>query len=668
MPEGAGNAAKCGDPCRRPPPPLSHPRSGTRSLVLKSMSRPVSGFRLGGSRHTKKEGTGPHMIRFRSLATWVSVAVFALLSGCNDDDPPSSSNTPAPPVAANAPPTANAGADQVVAPDASVSLNGNGSTDTDGTIASYAWTQSSGTAVTLTAANTATPGFTAPSASGALVFQLTVTDNGGASRSDTVTVTVNAPPVAQAGADQTVPAGAAVTLGGSGTDADGTIASFAWTQTSGEAVTLSAANTAAPTFTAPNVAGTLVFQLTVTDNLGAIHTDTVAVTIGLAASAPRIVRQPVSPSAVEHGSALLFVVAAGEDLTYEWRGPFGFVKSSPEPFLLRPDLDSSDDGNCYYVIVSNAGGSVTSEEGCVTVAPIGDGILDPFDENLGDDEAAASGYANTLLWLADQLSGGFLVPSFAALTGNPGMLSGVPRAVEAAESCLQSGTFDGATFDDSIVTTAMPLPVGRHTLTFAWSDCRTTNDDLFVEDGGIRIDYDFPERFGEGTATYYFSGYQDSRGHGPLNGVAHVTSSVSGSPGNELEDHIDIELDNDLSHGAFVSRVNSDLSVERRYNDAGSLATRASLRFNVSMQTFDSNGSAGVVVGSSGPFLLRFNQGGGGGEEESSPFTAVGTMSVSLVDASNFHLADLELFNGPDWRFTVIPQEECPADTCAELP
>ena len=73
-----------------------------------------------------------------------------------------------------------------------MTLNGNGSTDTDGTIASYAWTQTGGTAVTLTGANTATPSFTAPTGPATLTFELTVTDNDGATDTDTVVVNVNA--------------------------------------------------------------------------------------------------------------------------------------------------------------------------------------------------------------------------------------------------------------------------------------------------------------------------------------------------------------------------------------------------------------------------------------------------------------------------------------------
>ncbi|MGL6161159.1 endo-1,4-beta-xylanase [Microbulbifer sp.] len=92
---------------------------------------------------------------------------------------------------------------------------------------------------------------------------------------------VNAPPVADAGADLTVAEGDAVILTGSGTDVDGSIASYNWSQASGPSVTLST-DGAEASFTAPAVeeAAQLVFELQVTDDGGATsEADSVAVMV-----------------------------------------------------------------------------------------------------------------------------------------------------------------------------------------------------------------------------------------------------------------------------------------------------------------------------------------------------------------------------------------------------
>lgn len=76
----------------------------------------------------------------------------------------------------------------------------------------------------------------------------------------------NQAPIANAGTNQTVNIGDNVTLNGSNSsDADGDVLTFNWTQTAGTAVALAGANSAAPSFTAPNAATTLTFQLTVSD-------------------------------------------------------------------------------------------------------------------------------------------------------------------------------------------------------------------------------------------------------------------------------------------------------------------------------------------------------------------------------------------------------------------
>jgi len=180
----------------------------------------------------------------------------------------------------NRAPSANAGTDQMVLANSPVTLSGTASSDIDGAISAYAWTQTAGTAITLAGADMAIPNFTAPNVSGILTFQLTVTDNQGATSSDLVNVTVNLPPIANAGPDQLAKVKSSVSLSSAASsDPDGTISSYTWTQTAGSPVTLSGQNTPLATFVAPGIEGALTFQLTVADNRNALASDQVVITV-----------------------------------------------------------------------------------------------------------------------------------------------------------------------------------------------------------------------------------------------------------------------------------------------------------------------------------------------------------------------------------------------------
>ena len=173
-------------------------------------------------------------------------------------------------------------------PTSTVSLTGTG-TDADGTIASYAWAKISGpTGGTIATATTASTSITGM-LQGIYKFELKVTDNGGATGRDTVQVTVNAAgnqaPIANAGADKTVVLPTStVSLTGTGTDTDGTIASYAWAKISGPTGGTIATATAATTSISGLIAGVYQFELKVTDSAAATGKDTVQVIVNTAST------------------------------------------------------------------------------------------------------------------------------------------------------------------------------------------------------------------------------------------------------------------------------------------------------------------------------------------------------------------------------------------------
>jgi hypothetical protein len=132
----------------------------------------------------------------------------------------------------NTPPTAHAGNDQTVQVGMTVQLDGADSTDVDGNLLTYHWTilsQPAGSTASFSDTTEIKPILTI-NVPGTYTFQLIVNDGTVESVPDIVTVTtINSPPVADAGPDQTVFVTQSVLLDGTGShDVDGDPLSFNW--------------------------------------------------------------------------------------------------------------------------------------------------------------------------------------------------------------------------------------------------------------------------------------------------------------------------------------------------------------------------------------------------------------------------------------------------------
>ncbi len=182
-------------------------------------------------------------------------------------------------------PVADAGTDQVVDTGDFVMLDGVGSSDPDGDSLTYSWSFSSkptGSSASLIDDTTVSPTFT-PDLDGAYIVSLVVNDGLLDSDADQVTITssINAVPIADAGADQDITTDSLVTLDASASsDADGDPLTFSWSfdsKPAGSSAALSDSTVVDPTFTA-DVDGDYIFTLIVNDGIEDSLGDKVTIT------------------------------------------------------------------------------------------------------------------------------------------------------------------------------------------------------------------------------------------------------------------------------------------------------------------------------------------------------------------------------------------------------
>ena len=224
----------------------------------------------------------------------------------------------------NVPPTADAGADQVVDAGIRVVLDGSATRDANGDPIGFSWTQIEGPSVPMQGADEEKASFL-PEISGVYRFELVAFDGQLYSPPDDVRVVVNdlnRVPTANAGEDQTVLVESTVSLDGSGsTDPEEDPLNYLWSQVEGpEAVVLEGASTAGAWFT-PTQVGAYRFQLVVNDGTDSSPPDDVTVTAVSENNAPVAVTSGIS--VVEIGDSVTLDGSAsydpdGNPLAYQW--------------------------------------------------------------------------------------------------------------------------------------------------------------------------------------------------------------------------------------------------------------------------------------------------------------------------------------------------------------
>ncbi|MCO4769605.1 MAG: PKD domain-containing protein [Deltaproteobacteria bacterium] len=253
-----------------------------------------------------------------STCTFATIGTYTITLRVTDDDGAQTTDT-ATALIGNQAPVAAPGGPYAALQSQNVLVDGTQSADVDGTIVDYAWDCDAGNGVSLTSTGTTAVFSCSYAVVGTYTVTLQVTDDDGATDSQTTQVIVsNGAPVAVAGGPYTGVKNVPVTVDASGSsDADGSLVSYAWDCDSDGIVDVTLATpTAACIYGA---IGTYTVTLTVTDNDGGTSTDTGTVNI----PAVNTVADAGGPYAGTQGVPLALDGSGSSDsdgniATYEW--------------------------------------------------------------------------------------------------------------------------------------------------------------------------------------------------------------------------------------------------------------------------------------------------------------------------------------------------------------
>ncbi|MCO5240357.1 MAG: PKD domain-containing protein [Chitinophagaceae bacterium] len=432
------------------------------------------------------------------------------------------------------PPVADAGAAQTLTlPVNTAILDGSASVASSGTISTYQWAKISGPADE----NITNPDSDITSVTnlkeGVYKFQLTVTDNNGASSTASVTITVKAaplPPVANGGSAQTITLpDNSVTLDGSASTApSGTISSYAWSKVSGPSGGVISSLGSAITTVTDLAEGIYVFELNVTDNNGASSTASVTITVKAALLPPVADAGSAQTITLPNNSITLdgsaSTAPSGTIDSYSWTklsGPSGAVITSSGSAVTA--ITGLTEGVYIFelnVTDNNGSGSTATVTVTVKAAPLppvadaGSAQTITLPDNSvtldGSASTAPSGTIDSYSWT--KLSG----PSGAVITSSGSdvtVVTGLTEGVYIFELNVTDNNGYSSTATVTVTVKAAPLPpvadagsaqtitlpnnsitldgsgssasAGNHLVSYQWSKISGPSEGIITDNTGI---------------------------------------------------------------------------------------------------------------------------------------------------------------------------------------
>jgi len=255
-----------------------------------------------------------------STCTWPDDGTYTITLRVTDDDGGQATDT-ATATVTNTAPIANAGGPYNGQKNSNITVTGAASSDPDGTIVTYRWDCDASNGVALSAGSSSPTLNCNYSSIGTYTVTLEVTDDDGATDTDTATVSVvNADPVANPGGPYSTFQNTPLTVNGAlSSDPDGSIVTYEWDCDASNGISYSAAS-ASPVFSCSYTStGTRTLTLRVTDDDGATDTGTTTVAVTnqtpvAEAGGPYTGSQSVAMPVFSFGS----VDPDGSIVSYDW--------------------------------------------------------------------------------------------------------------------------------------------------------------------------------------------------------------------------------------------------------------------------------------------------------------------------------------------------------------